>query len=228
MQPEQKILVADIGNSRLKLLAAGQDFSFSGQDYTALDFDENLTAKLSAFLKGYPACKVYFSSVNRENISQVKSILNNIGSYEPINIENELDAQQLIDFSGIDGMGNDRKLGLLGALKHSMPPFITVDCGTAVTVNACDEEAKCLGGVIFAGIRTQLKALTQNTDALKNINPVYKGTALGKNTESAMGAGIILSIAEGIQGHYKRNSVRSIRLYTGSCVFNRWRRYSGQ
>lgn len=86
--------------------------------------------------------------------------------------------------------------------------LIVVDTGTAVTIDqiitSCDlskpQKSRFEGGVIFPGIPTMLKSLNRNTSDLPSVPSVlsdYSNSAapdvIGKNTESAIAAGVYFS-----------------------------------
>jgi type III pantothenate kinase len=107
-------------------------------------------------------------------------------------------------YKQIKGIGSDRVMGLYGASLLASPPLITVDCGTAVTINALDKNMRCAGGAIFAGHRSQMIALSGNTENLKEIEFSKIRRSAGKNTKDAINSGIIISISAGINEIVRR------------------------
>jgi pantothenate kinase type III len=96
-------------------------------------------------------------------------------------------------------VGDDRIAGALGALYLDPKcPWVVVDVGTAVTVNAVRPARgrglpRFEGGLIFPGAEISLRALTEHTAQLPELNaqisaarPVF----IGKNTEDAMRWGV--------------------------------------
>ena len=90
-----------------------------------------------------------------------------------------------------DAVGIDRVFGALAA-KSMVPagtPAITVDVGTAVTVNLIDADGVFQGGAIFPGPRLMGLALHQHTAKLPlidlreipNDDPPGKNTAGGRS-----------------------------------------------
>jgi type III pantothenate kinase len=90
-------------------------------------------------------------------------------------------------------------LGAIGAMTKYAPPLITVDCGTAVTVNAISQDRHFLGGVIFAGLSTQLFGLSKQTAAIQEMKFSPATTFVGVNTTQCLMAGVTYSVAGGIQ-----------------------------
>ncbi len=93
-------------------------------------------------------------------------------------------------------VGTDRLLACYGA-RHISPvggPLIVIDSGTAVTIDVLSATDKFLGGLIFPGIRTALKALAQNTDALPELEfDEFPNFVIGNSTATAIHAGVFHS-----------------------------------
>ncbi len=71
--------------------------------------------------------------------------------------------------------------------------LVSVDLGTATTLNIVGFPGEFIGGSIAPGIKTMINSLKLNTAQLPEIDfSSYKGI-LGKNTESSIAAGIINS-----------------------------------
>ena len=96
------------------------------------------------------------------------------------------------------GMGSDRILGMIGVTTFLETPLITVDCGTAVTVNLLKGKKVCAGGAIFAGYSSQIKTLRENTEGITFGEYKAFKKAIGKSTEEALQSGVLHSIAGGI------------------------------
>lgn len=192
MKPYQNIIAVDIGNSRLKLLHGNEITAFT---YTS-DWQTNIRAKLvQLYNADYRV--VGYSSVNStvfHVFSEIAALLNmtliDAAIYAPVS--------GLLSFANISGMGSDRKLGLFGARSYCAPPFITVDCGTAITVNAVDGNGKCVGGVIFPGLETQMKSLIQHTANLWETPLFFEEFVPGMTTEQAIRRGIVHGAIGGI------------------------------
>jgi len=70
-------------------------------------------------------------------------------------------------------LGADRWVALVAARKRAVaselfpPPCVVVNAGTAVTIDALDADGVFRGGLILPGMRLMLRALSDNTSALK-------------------------------------------------------------
>jgi len=190
---KEKLAFIDIGNSRFKFFYDNSLYSFAYLNSWEDDFKSFLNN-----LAPIPN-SIIISSVNSDAKYQIETMLNEY-NIRAISSKILLDKQKVIDFSAISGMGNDRKSGLFGALNYYKPPLITVDCGTAVTINVLNQTYKCLGGVIFADIYTQAKGLSNNTSELKEVDLYFEKKILGENTEQALRIGIVKNVIYGIKG----------------------------
>jgi type III pantothenate kinase len=93
-----------------------------------------------------------------------------------------------------DKVGIDRLLGAVAA-KSMVPrgtPAITVDIGTAVTVNLVDAEGVFQGGAIFPGPALMSRSLHEYTASLPLIDVanLHTVSSLGRNTKQAIELGI--------------------------------------
>jgi type III pantothenate kinase len=60
-------------------------------------------------------------------------------------------------------LGVDRWVAMIGAWAELASACVVVDAGTAVTIDAIDDEGRHLGGQIFPGVRLMFEALTAST-----------------------------------------------------------------
>ena len=196
-----KALIADIGNSRVKFK--------TGDTVTAFGyFTDGLTNFLNSIEDGSWK-SFYYSSVNKD---AEKFILENLQDKIEI-IENAISLVDFItpiDFSNITGMGTDRMLSLLAVHRVTDSPLVTIDCGTAVTVNLLDEDNICLGGVILPGFYTQSKALHNFTSNLPLVEELNSRGFFGQNTADAIRYGILNAIVGGIKTTIDHSSFSSV------------------
>lgn len=94
-------------------------------------------------------------------------------------------------------VGADRIVNSVGALKKygkDGKPLIVIDFGTATTFNVLVDGA-LIGGVIAPGIKTALQSLVNGTAQLPMIELKAPRSAIAKDTETNMQAGIIFGFA---------------------------------
>jgi pantothenate kinase type III len=192
------IIAADLGNSRIKLMINGTegDSPYSTKMYFSFSYTEDMDwiDKVTELFQHHSGRRIVFcySSVN---ITRLEVLLSRLDEFKGIRLksaEDLIDNSGIVGFSSIDGMGTDRKLSLYGGLNYIEPPFITIDAGTAITINVLDSEKKCLGGSIMPGIYTQIKSLADTTSGLNIIQMNKPLKTAAKNTKEALRAGIII------------------------------------
>lgn len=92
-------------------------------------------------------------------------------------------------------LGVDRWLGLLG-LQHDYPlPACLVDCGTAITLDLLDSNARHQGGLIAPGLETMRRSLQINTHGLGPSDGGFGLDSLGYDTKTAIQSGCLLACA---------------------------------
>lgn len=179
------LIAIDIGNSAIKLYGNSKLLRFS--------YRTNWEQDLSLVFSGLNnrLCLFVVSSVNKEKSQVLETMLDSFPNFRVIKANELIPKQNLIDTSKLQGIGTDRILGLIGAKFYAEPPILTIDCGTATTINLLNENNECLGGAILPGIFTQFRSLTENTSALKKIKLKQVDEQFGKNTNDAISSGII-------------------------------------
>ncbi len=179
------LFAVDIGNSAIKLYSNYNKFFYS--------YKSNWEKEIKLLLGSLSNQIVLFvvSSVNSEKYNYFSSLIDLNIFHKIIKVDEMFLTQKIISFKKVQNIGNDRKLGLIAATTYSDPPFITVDLGTATTINFVNADYECLGGAILPGIFTQLRSLVENTAALKRIKLESPTEILGMDTNSAVSSGII-------------------------------------
>lgn len=101
-------------------------------------------------------------------------------------------------------LGADLVAGAVGALASYPCPLAFIDLGTASTIFVLDEKGALRGGVIAAGIRSTLDALTSHTAQLPSIPMEAPAHIIGRNTADCMKSGLIVGAAAMIDGFIDR------------------------
>ncbi|MBR5472925.1 MAG: type III pantothenate kinase, partial [Clostridia bacterium] len=97
-------------------------------------------------------------------------------------------------------LGADLVAGAVGAISEYTLPCVVIDMGTASTISVIDRNGAYLGGVISAGVRLTLKALTENTAQLPSIDINAPKSVIGSNTVDCMKSGLIFGTAAMLDG----------------------------
>jgi pantothenate kinase type III len=190
----EQTLAIDFGNSRMKILC--------GKDFKAIRYNKNYLENFKKYFyqKVQKPVRILYSSVNERNSNEVINFLVSQPDVYIYNIKDLISKQRKVNINNYFWVGTDRILGLISAAEEFGAPVLTVDFGTAVTINCIDENRNLLGGVIFPGIELQLKSLQENTFFLKNVQlkkePSEKVIEI--NTEMAISSGIINSVWGGV------------------------------
>jgi type III pantothenate kinase len=96
-------------------------------------------------------------------------------------------------------LGPDRIASAVGARELLGSPAVSVDIGTATTVNFVSVEGDFMGGAILPGPRLMLRSLGEGTAALPVVEPGDLRGALGRDTEEALLVGAILGTAGAVE-----------------------------
>lgn len=97
-------------------------------------------------------------------------------------------------------LGADLVAGAVGAINEYTLPCVVIDMGTASTISVIDKNGSYLGGIISAGVRLTMKALTENTAALPSVDISAPHSVIGSNTIDCMKSGLIYGTAAMLDG----------------------------
>ncbi len=181
-------LAVDIGNTSIKI---GKFLnSILSEFYSFPDVVETIN-----FLKNNSFNEIAIASVVNKKLETINNFLinRNISPYI-ISINSKYKFQ--IKYDTPDSLGIDRLCGLEGALKLSLNKnfdfLITIDCGTATTINVIDDKT-FIGGLISPGLKTMTSSLHNNTAQLPEINLDSYNKIIGTSTMTAIASGVINS-----------------------------------
>lgn len=97
----------------------------------------------------------------------------------------------VVDYEPATDLGVDRWLGALAAYRR-FGRAIVVDCGSATTVNVVDGAGCFRGGVIAPGLRAFVVGMNLLTPALPSARFDSVPSALPRNSQDAVDAGVLL------------------------------------
>lgn len=101
-------------------------------------------------------------------------------------------------------VGADRIVNAVAAIHEYGSPLIIVDFGTATTYCYVNEHRQYMGGAIAPGINISTEALYSKAAKLPRIEITRPDGVIGKNTVSAMQAGIVYGYVGQVEGIVKR------------------------
>ncbi len=183
----------DVGNSRVKI--------HHDDVYLSFPYDKDWKRNVQHHFRDHVSKKyiIGLSSVNPKQTTATIKILQRILGHLVISTHQLLmKNEQILKLGSVENAGIDRMLGTIGAMHVQNPPLITIDCGTAVTINAVDQERLFLGGLIFAGINTQLFGLYKQAAGIPELTFTQPLSTVGANTQDSLMAGIKASVVGGI------------------------------
>lgn len=209
------VLLADVGNSRIKL-ARLDDFAAGAglptvarrQDLDSRGFHpDNLERWLLAVAPG-PAV-ILVASVYEAAATRLEATVAEISATKHRPVRQRRIGHQDLPLSvaldephkvGIDRLAAAAAAGLV---KPAGRPAVVVDCGTAVTVDMLAADGRFLGGAILPGPSLMARALADGTSKLPAVAALVGGelpAMPGRSTEAAIAAGI----GHGIRGAVAR------------------------
>ncbi len=123
---------------------------------------------------------------------------------EPMIVTHELKTGITIRYDNPKEVGADRIVNAAAAFKLFGGPLIIVDFGTATTFCAVTKDGEYLGGAITPGIKISAEALFQRASKLPRVELSKPQKVIGRDTISAMQAGIIYGYAGLVDGIVER------------------------
>lgn len=108
-------------------------------------------------------------------------------------------------------VGADRIVNAVAAIHEYGSPLIIVDFGTATTYCYVNEHRQYMGGAIAPGITISTEALYSRAAKLPRIEITRPEGVIGKNTVSAMQAGIVYGYVGQVEGIVKRMTEQSVK-----------------
>ena len=191
-------LAIDIGNTKIKSAL------FENEELKNFYEIDNIDEFINS-LKNKKIDKASISSVVPKATVQIEKYLNEnlnipvfiINAYSEFNLE--------LNYDSIDTLGIDRLCSLEGALYlykkservaqlDSGVFLVTVDCGTATTINIVKSPNIFIGGMIAPGFDTMINSLNINTAQLPVIDKSELTWDIGNDTNTSLASGIMNSV----------------------------------
>ncbi|UXE65964.1 MAG: type III pantothenate kinase [Chryseotalea sp. WA131a] len=136
--------------------------------------------------------KIVLSSVVPALNEKVKNVIRTLFQKEPIVVGPKIYELLPIQVLNPYEIGSDLVANAMGAYIKFKRTCIVVDFGTALTFTTISKEGKILGVSIVPGLRTALKALSQNAAKLFDVPLEIPKSALGTSTVTAIQSGIVI------------------------------------
>lgn len=149
---------------------------------------------------------IVLSSVVPALTDKIKNVVKTLFEKEPITLGPNVYEKLPIEVLNPYEIGSDLVANALAAYSKFRQACIVVDFGTALTFTTISGSGKILGVSITPGLKTAIKALSQNTAKLFDVPLEMPQSALGRNTVTAIQSGILI----GYEGLVK-NMVSALR-----------------
>lgn len=192
------ILAVDIGNTNFKLSLFNDSINF--EEFSIFhNFSE-----VKNYLNKKNIDEILISSVNKKKLFQIKNFSIKNKNIHPIIIDINFPFSFKINYKNPNTIGIDRLCGIEGALflesknkknsnKINKQILITIDCGTATTINILDSNNIFIGGIIAPGIETMFYSLNKKTDNLPLVQYLDYENVIGTDTKTSIASGVINS-----------------------------------
>ncbi len=191
------LLAVDIGNSNIK---------------TGIFHDESLEefhlftdpSEIFYYLQKTTYKSVAVSSVVPAKLEAFKTICREKFNLEPFVINKFCKFNLKVEYESFETLGIDRLCACEGAFKifrnkndlsgyNEKTQILTIDFGTATTVNFIEYPGKFSGGIIAPGIKMMFQTLNLNTAQLPIVETGNYNGLIGKTTKSSIASGVINS-----------------------------------
>lgn len=218
-----KALCIDMGNTRTHC-AITEDYKIlKNVDLATENFSESFN-NLKELLGSYD-CVSWCSVVPRE-ANKLRALLESLAikSYEL----NYKTYPLGIDLKNKEEVGGDRLADALGAMTFFKAPFISIDMGTAITVDFVDENYNYAGGAISPGLQAFTKYLHEKTALLPLLDSMQVDWDMnvGKNTLECMQVGCVKGlcymidaiVADIAKDYFKNGDISTKTIFTGGSL----------
>lgn len=212
----QLIFVFDVGNTNMVLGVYDQD---ELKHYWRIETSRNKTEdEYGMMIKSlFSHVGLEFSSINGIIISSVvppimfalERMCNRYFNVKPLVVGPGMKTGLDIKYENPREVGADRIVNAVAALHEYGSPLIIVDFGTATTYCYINEHKQYMGGAIAPGINISTEALYTRASKLPRIEIARPEGVVGKNTVSAMQAGILYGYVGQVEGIVQRMKAQS-------------------
>ncbi|HWE37123.1 MAG TPA: type III pantothenate kinase [Isosphaeraceae bacterium] len=184
-------LVADLGNSRLKLGRLGPGGALDATVALPMDEPSAWAAALESWGGGNGA-RWAVSTVNPPVAERLGRFIEEWAPSEVIWYRTAAEVPLANEVEGADTGGSDRALAVVAALaRHGGEgPGLVVSCGTAITVERVAPSGSWQGGAIAPSMKLAALALRLGTAQLPLIQVNAVPESWGRSAEPAMAAGL--------------------------------------
>lgn len=208
------LYTCDIGNTNIKVATFDAD-AISGH-YNFSDI-----GKLFEFLIKNRPSQLALSSVVPALEKEISQFIKSNFNFSPFIINHKLKFNLLIEYRPIENLGIDRICSAEGALflfknsndykNYSLKNVIvTIDLGTATTINVIKYPQIFSGGLIAPGVKMMFNSLSKDTALLPSVSESDYNEIIAQDTKSSLASGVINSTI----GLIERTLTRVQKIYS--------------
>lgn len=200
----ETLLLADVGNTRIKLAAAGsivdrglpelaRRMDLASRSFHPVNLDEWLRAAAPS------AATILIASVHERAAARLEATIAELAATQHRQLrQRRIRAEDLplvVDLPEPGKVGIDRLAAAAAANRLRTPGHaaVVVDCGTAVTVDLISAQGVFLGGAILPGAPLMAQSLAEGTSKLPQVASLERGrppAMPGRTTSEAIAVGI--------------------------------------
>ncbi len=188
-------LIIDIGNTTAKL-AAFEEGKLLEMCYDSNDSLEGLSdfCRKYSFKQAIMASVIDLSEAAERQLAQLTIPLLRLNAGTALPIENLYETPQTL--------GYDRIAAVVGANEQCPArDILVIDAGTCITYEFIDRAGRYHGGNISPGLQMRLKSLHAFTGKLPLVSAEGRNLSMGKDTDTAIRAGVLHGIEYEISGY---------------------------
>lgn len=213
------LCACDIGNSRIKTAI------FSDSQLKDFSYFNDIKSLLEHFHSQKIDCFAISSVVPSKQNKLAQELTNHFDT-QPFIVNHKKTFNLKLNYDSLKSLGVDRVCSLEGAFflykqTHDFLPereyILSIDFGTATTVNIIKPPAEFIGGIIAPGPKMMLRAMQSHTAQLPKVNPENYTTLISQDTKSSIASGVINSttgLIEKIVNHlYVQFNARDLHIY---------------
>ncbi|MBK3496900.1 type III pantothenate kinase [Viridibacillus sp. YIM B01967] len=152
---------------------------------------------------------IIISSVVPPIMYSLEAMCRKYFSLEPLIVGPGVKTGLNIKYENPREVGADRIVNAVAAIHEYDSPLIIVDFGTATTYCYMNDKGDYMGGAIAPGINISTEALFARASKLPRVEIMRPNNVVGKNTVSAMQAGIVYGYVGQVEGIVSRMKAQS-------------------
>jgi type III pantothenate kinase len=187
----------DIGNTNIK---AGKIVNNNLDEIFLFD----KTNDVLNFIKSNKADDIAISSVVPSKTKSISEEIIKLSGKSPFIITKDTKTNLTMSYKTPDTLGIDRLCSAEGAFflfknscieqNKSYKYILSIDFGTATTINVVEYPGKFIGGLIAPGIKMMFESLNKKTAQLPDVDISDFNSIIGNDTYSSIAGGVVASV----------------------------------